>query len=155
MSIKQVGFDDLLVKNDQTSTRKTPAKNSIRRKHTSKSTKSIATGNTNKSNNKTKKGISPKKISFSQEDMDKLCEIYDWYMLVKDLDILKEVNLKDASTSINIEKDILKTTKRVSINLDKDVWDDFSALCSNVGQKKNEVLSQVIKDFINNHKDLV
>src|SRR3712207_9589824 len=102
MAIKQVGFDDLLAKTDQTSKKKT----------------------SNRS------GISKKKITFSQEDMDKLCEIYDWYMLVKDLDVLKEVKLKDTTTSISIEKDILKTSKRVSVNIDKDVWDDFSALCS-------------------------
>lgn len=192
MTIKQVGFEDLLNKTDskskdkksdnkevKTSSAKSSAKNtkttmtSSAKTSTSKtsSTKASSTNTktrkatpknpaSNKKNSKTDSAAvtrksSPKRVSLSQDDMDKLCEIYDWYLLVKDLAPLKKIKLSDKSTKINLENDIVKESKRISINIDKEIWEDFDALCSNIGQKKNEVLTQVIKDFINDHKDLV
>ena len=167
MTIKQVGFEDLLNKTDskskkqksdnkevKTSSAKSSAKNTKTRKTTTKNPAA------NKKNSKTGSAAvtrksSPKRVSLSQDDMDKLCEIYDWYLLVKDLAPLKKIKLSDKSTKIDLENDIVKESKRVSINMDKEIWEDFDALCSNIGQKKNEVLTQVIKDFINDHKDLV
>ena len=97
MTIKQVGFEDLLNKTDskskkqksdnkevKTSSAKSSAKNTKTRKTTTKNPAA------NKKNSKTGSAAvtrksSPKRVSLSQDDMDKLCEIYDWYLLVKDL----------------------------------------------------------------------
>lgn len=182
MTIKQVRFEDLLNKTDsknkdkksdnkevktssaKTNTTKTNTEKTSSTKASSTNTKTRKITNKNLAANKknskagsaavTRKS-SPKRVSLSQDDMDKLCEIYDWYLLVKDLAPLKKIKLSDKSTKIDLENDIVKESKRVSINIDKEIWEDFDALCSNIGQKKNEVLTQVIKDFINDHKDLV
>lgn len=176
MTIEQVGFEDLLMnidsKNTKSSTTVGNTKKSTRNKKQSSTkatsdkasskkqsnikTSASKTSNKKESNPKTAKKNSPsKKITFSQDDMDKLCEIYDWYLLVKELDVLKTINLSDRSSKIELERDIVKEVKRVSLNIDKDVWEDFSALCTNIDQKKNEVLTQIIKNFISDHKDLV
>lgn len=94
------------------------------------------------------------KVSVSQEDMDKLCEVYDWYMQVKDLDIIKE-KTKIKKTSIKIEDDIIKTKKRISAVVDNDVWAAFDRLCNNTEEKKGEMLTFAIKDFLLKHKDLI
>ena len=120
MTIKQVGFEDLLNKTDskskkqksdnkevKTSSAKSSAKNTKTRKTTTKNPAA------NKKNSKTGSAAvtrksSPKRVSLSQDDMDKLCEIYDWYLLVKDLAPLKKIKLSDKSTKIDLENDIVK-----------------------------------------------
>ena len=94
------------------------------------------------------------KVSVSQEDMDKLCEVYDWYMQVKDLDIIKE-KTKIKKTSIKIEDDIIKNKKRISAVIDSDVWAAFDRLCNNTEEKKGEMLTFVLKNFLLKHKDLI
>ena len=52
----------------------------------------------NKVENKTTKRQIPKKdrkINITQEDLDKLCEVYDWYMEVKDLKSMKTNSSKN------------------------------------------------------------
>lgn len=94
------------------------------------------------------------KVSVSQEDMDKLCEVYDWYMQVKDLDIIKE-KTKIKKTSIKIEDDIIKNKKRISAVIDSDVWAAFDRLCNNTEEKKGEMLTFALKNFLLKHKDLI
>lgn len=102
---------------------------------------------------KTVKGKNSK-VSVSQEDMDKLCEVYDWYMQVKDLDIIKE-KTKIKKTSIKIEDDIIKNKKRISAVIDSDVWAAFDRLCNNTEEKKGEMLTFALKNFLLKHKDLI
>lgn len=105
----------------------------------------------------TKKKATPKKdrkINISQEDMDKLCEVYDWYLSVKDTISYNAATEKAENKDIVIEKRDIKDTKRASINIEREVWEDFDVLCSNLGFKKNEVLTQIIKDFLREHRNL-
>ncbi len=85
--------------------------------------------------------------------MDKLCEVYDWYMAIKDLDPLKQVKHIE-NTNIKIEEDIIKQAKKVSITIDQDVWENFSTLATNISQKKGPLLTEILKEYLLKHRDL-
>lgn len=94
-----------------------------------------------------------RKINMTQEDMDKLCEVYDWYMQVKDYRAVKPKrnNKKD----INMDKRELKDLKSTSIKVDKKTWEDFERICSNSQFSKIEILTQALNDFMNEYKYLL
>ena len=106
----------------------------------------------------TKKKTAPKKdrkINITQEDMDKLCEVYDWYLRVKDTISYNAATEEDSKNKdVIIEETELKDTKKAYLNIDRQTWEDFDVLCSNCGFKKNEVLTQIIKDFLREHRNL-
>lgn len=106
----------------------------------------------------TKKKTAPKKdrkINITQEDMDKLCEVYDWYLSVKDTISYNAATEEDSKNKdVIIEETELKDTKKAYLNIDRQTWEDFDVLCSNCGFKKNEVLTQIIKDFLREHRNL-
>lgn len=106
----------------------------------------------------TKKKTTPKKdrkINITQEDMDKLCEVYDWYLSVKDTISYNAATEEDSKNKdVVIEETELKDTKKAYLNIDRQTWEDFDVLCSNCGFKKNEVLTQIIKDFLREHRNL-
>ena len=106
----------------------------------------------------TKKKMVPKKdrkINITQEDMDKLCEVYDWYLSVKDTISYNAATEEDSKNKdVIIEETELKDTKKAYLNIDRQTWEDFDVLCSNCGFKKNEVLTQIIKDFLREHRNL-
>ncbi len=106
----------------------------------------------------TKKKTVPKKdrkINITQEDMDKLCEVYDWYLSVKDTISYNAATEEDSKNKdVVIEETELKDTKKAYLNIDRQTWEDFDVLCSNCGFKKNEVLTQIIKDFLREHRNL-
>lgn len=111
-----------------------------------------------KSTASTKKRTAPKKdrkINITQEDMDKLCEVYDWYLSVKDTISYNAATEDDSKNKdVVIEETDLKDTKKAYLNIDRQTWEDFDVLCSNCGFKKNEVLTQIIKDFLREHRNL-
>ena len=111
-----------------------------------------------KSTTTTKKKTVPKKdrkINITQEDMDKLCEVYDWYLSVKDTISYNAATEEDSKNKdVIIEETELKDTKKAYLNIDRQTWEDFDVLCSNCGFKKNEVLTQIIKDFLREHRNL-
>ena len=138
-------------------------------KNSSKSVKSNAKGN-NKIKNKSKKSeitqkeegdkkktAKPKKdrkINISQDDMDKLCEVYDWYIQVKDnkaLQVKKTSNKKD----ILLENGNVKDIKSVNIRVEKETWEEFERLCSNSSFNKKEIITQALKDFMKTYKNLL
>ncbi len=95
-----------------------------------------------------------RKINITQEDLDKLCEVYDWYMEVKDLKSMKSksnTNKKD----IRIEDTNLESLKSTSIKVDKKTWEDFERLCSNSKFSKQEIITQALKDFMKEYKNLL
>ena len=106
----------------------------------------------------TKKKTAPKKdrkINITQEDMDKLCDVYDWYLSVKDTISYNAATEEDSKNKdVIIEETELKDTKKAYLNIDRQTWEDFDVLCSNCGFKKNEVLTQIIKDFLREHRNL-
>ena len=93
------------------------------------------------------------RVSFTQDELDKLCEVYDWYMAIKDLDPLKQVKHIE-NTNIKIEEDIIKQAKKVSITIDRDVWENFSTLATNISQKKGPLLTEILKEYLLKHRDL-
>ncbi|MEG0249808.1 MAG: DNA-binding protein [Peptostreptococcus sp.] len=132
---------------------KNSSEKSLNKKTTSLSKKNTKASPKKSVSKRTVKGKNSK-VSVSQEDMDKLCEVYDWYMQVKDLEILKE-KTKIKKTSIKIENDIIKEKKRISAVVDNEVWSAFDRLCNNTEEKKGEMLTFAIKDFLLKHKDLI
>ena len=102
-------------------------------------------------NTKTSKTKKDKKINLTQEDLDKLCEVYDWYLEIKDCK-----SLKPKKTKKEIVVDFEKTEdKTVSMKVDKGVWEDFLRLCSNTSHDRKTLLTQALSDFMKVHKDLL
>ena len=122
--------------------------------------KNVKKGLSTKESNNLNKSIkrqTPKKdrkINITQDDLDKLCEVYDWYMEVKDLKSIKnkpKTNKKD----IKVEDTNLTDLKSTSIKVDKSTWEDFERLCSNSEFTKQEIITQALKDFMKEYKNLL
>ena len=125
------------------------------KKTTPKKTKVAEQNNKNEKvkvkNAKTSKTKKDKKINLTQEDLDKLCEVYDWYLEIKDCK-----SLKPKKTKKEIVVDFEKTEdKTVSMKVDKGVWEDFLRLCSNTSHDRKTLLTQALSDFMKVHKDLL
>ena len=119
-----------------------------------KETDIIATVEKPPSKNKSTKPKKDKKINITQEDLDKLCEVYDWYMEVKDLKSMK-IKAKTNKKDIKIEDTNIDTLKSTSIKVDKKTWQDFERLCSNSKFTKQEIITQALKDFMKEYKNLL
>ncbi|KMW24976.1 MAG: DNA-binding protein [Intestinibacter bartlettii] len=125
------------------------------KKTTPKKTKIAEQSNKNEKvkvkNTKTSKTKKDKKINLTQEDLDKLCEVYDWYLEIKDCK-----SLKPKKTKKEIVVDFEKTEdKTVSMKVDKGVWEDFLRLCSNTSHDRKTLVTQALSDFMKVHKDLL
>ena len=125
------------------------------KKTTPKKTKVAEQSNKNEKvkvkNIKTSKTKKDKKINLTQEDLDKLCEVYDWYLEIKDCK-----SLKPKKTKKEIVVDFEKTEdKTVSMKVDKGVWEDFLRLCSNISHDRKTLVTQALSDFMKVHKDLL
>ena len=125
------------------------------KKTTPKKTKVAEQNNKNEKvkvkNTKTSKTKKDKKINLTQEDLDKLCEVYDWYLEIKDCKYLKPKKTKK-----EIVVDFEKTEdKTVSMKVDKGVWEDFLRICSNTSHDRKTLLTQALSDFMKVHKDLL
>lgn len=125
------------------------------KKTTPKKTKVAEQSNKNEKvkvkNTKTGKTKKDKKINLTQEDLDKLCEVYDWYLEIKDCKYLKPKKTKK-----EIVVDFEKTEdKTVSMKVDKGVWEDFLRLCSNTSHDRKTLVTQALSDFMKVHKDLL
>ena len=125
------------------------------KKTTPKKTKVAEQSNKNEKvkvkNTKTSKTKKDKKINLTQEDLDKLCEVYDWYLEIKDCKYLKPKKTKK-----EIVVDFEKTEdKTVSMKVDKGVWEDFLRLCSNTSHDRKTLVTQALSDFMKVHKDLL
>lgn len=147
----QVSFvDNTLIKSEQNKKENKPKsakKSSIEKKLKSKEDTKDVTKNKQKST-KVKKD---RKINLTQEDLDKLCEVYDWYLEVRDCKSLKPKKQKK-SIAIDFEE---TSDKTVNLKVDKGVWDDFLRLCSNSSYDRKTLVTQALYDFMKNHKDLL
>lgn len=136
-NIKQLELTiDSLKKSDKKNVNKTKSKD------TKKETK--------KNTNKVYKS-KPAKVNVSAEDLDKLCEVYDWYLSVKDIKSLQPKTKKD----INIEKCNMNNLKATRVQVEKSTWEEFERLCSNSKYSKQEIITQAIKDFLKQYKHLI
>ena len=139
-------------------------------KDTKKSSKSKIKGNNstkeinkNKENINSKENVNKKrkttpkkdkKINISQEDIDKLCEVYDWYIEVKDNKVFKPKKLSNKN-DVLLDKTNINDFKSVNIRVDKQTWEDFERLCSNSSFNKKEIITQALKDFMKTYKNLL
>ena len=111
--------------------------------------------NNSKKNNVTKiKSKKDRKINITQEDLDKICEVYDWYLEVKDYKSMKPRKTSNKKDVI-IEDKELKDVKGTSIKVDKNTWEEFERLCSNSEFSKQQILTQALKDFMKEYKHLL
>ena len=81
-------------------------------------------------------------------------KFYDWYMEVKDLKSMK-IKAKTNKKDIKIEDTNIDTLKSTSIKVDKKTWQDFERLCSNSKFTKQEIITQALKDFMKEYKNLL
>ncbi|WP_373601403.1 DNA-binding protein [Paraclostridium bifermentans] len=107
----------------------------------------------NKKNTKVYKA-KPAKVNVSAEDLDKLCEVYDWYLSVKDLKPLQP-KVKKTKKDVIIEDINIKEVKATRIQVEKATWEDFERLCSNSEYSKQEIITQAIREFLKQYKNLI
>ena len=147
----QIMFEQL---KDKDTTKKVSIKKSASKKDNLKSKLKKDESKLAVSKTKTRKAKKDRKINITQEDLDKLCEVYDWYMQVKDYK-----SMKPKSTSkkkdILVEQLEIKELKNTSIKIDKNVWEEFERLCSNSQFSKQQIITQALKDFMKEYKHLL
>lgn len=102
----------------------------------------------------TKKAKKDRKINITQDDLDKLCEVYDWYLEVKDYKCMKPKKTSNKK-DVNLDEKVIHEIKSTNIKVDKKVWEDFERLCSNSKFSKQEVITQALKDFMKEYRDLI
>lgn len=159
--INQIAFMDINEKNNKDNKKKSVEKKAtVKKEDVVKSPKKKTTAknsvkDTNILKGKTKRAQPKKdrKINITQEDMDKLCEVYDWYMQIKDYKAIKPK--KNNKKDVSIDKRELKDLKSTSIKVDKKTWEDFERICSNSQFTKTEILTQALNDFMNEYKHLL
>src|SRR5699024_5473079 len=134
IEFKQIEFEENKNTNKNKSTKtkenKTTSKKEKETTKTGKTKESNLKKNIKVENKTTKRQIPKKdrKINITQEDLDKLCEVYDWYMEVKDLKSMKSNSSKNKK-DIKIEDTNLESLKSTNIKVDKKTWEDFERLC--------------------------
>ncbi|WP_419743209.1 DNA-binding protein [Paraclostridium dentum] len=96
----------------------------------------------------------PAKVNVSAEDLDKLCEVYDWYLSVKDIKSLKP-KITKSKKDILIEKCDMTDLKSTRVQVEKSTWEEFERLCSNSDHTKQEIITQAIKEFLKQYKNLI
>ena len=103
-----------IIKSKKTSNKEDKTKKEVIKKVDNKSNKqskskqSLNTDTIQKKNVKMKSVRKDRKINITQEDLDKLCEVYDWYMEVKDLKSMKskpKTNKKDIKVVYYTDKE--------------------------------------------------
>ena len=157
-NLSQISFIEINSK-EKKDIKKTSKKNLVTKKNTKNENnklkkdeekiKDIANKKVNKKNKK------DRKINLTQEDMDKLCEVYDWYLQVRDNKNIKPKKIISNKKDINIEEKELKELKSTSIKVDKSTWEEFERLCSNSNFSKQQIITQALKDFMKEYKHLL
>lgn len=149
-------IDESQISFDNVNSTKKSSKSKLKTKDTKEKSKTKETIKPKEKVNKKKSTIpkKDKKINICQDDIDKLCEVYDWYIEVKDNKVFrpkKESNKKD----IVLDTEELSDVKSANIRVDKQTWEDFERLCSNSSYNKKEILTQALKDFMKVYKNLL
>lgn len=154
-SDSQISFEDI---NNKSKIKPKSTKKEISKKETAKKNKfqkeTVKKADTKKTMSKKVTPKKDKKINISQEDLDKLCEVYDWYIEVKDNKALRPKKLSNKK-DIVIEDENIKDIKSVNVRVDKGTWEEFERLCSNSSYSKKEIVTQALKDFMKAYKSLL
>ena len=86
--------------------------------------------------------------------MDKLCEVYDWYLEVKDYKSMKPKRTSKKK-DVLIDNLEIKELKSTSIKVEKNTWEEFERLCSNSEFSKQQIITQALKDFMKEYRNLL
>lgn len=145
----QISFDNV------NSTKKS-SKSKLKTKDTKEKSKTKETIKPKEKVNKKKSTIpkKDKKINICQDDIDKLCEVYDWYIEVKDNKVFRPKKVSNKK-DIVLDTEEISDVKSANIRVDKQTWEDFERLCSNSSYNKKEILTQALKDFMKVYKNLL
>ncbi|WMT80489.1 DNA-binding protein [Terrisporobacter mayombei] len=149
-------FDESQLSFDSADNTKKSSKSKLKTNDAKEKTKNKETIKTKEKVNK-KKSTMPKKdkkININQDDIDKLCEVYDWYIEVKDNKIFRPKKVSNKKDII-LDNEEISDLKSVNIRVDKQTWEDFDRLCSNSSYNKKEILTQALKDFMKAYKNLL
>ena len=73
---------------------------------------------------------------------------------IKDLKTLQSKKRK-ATKDLIIEECDMSNLKSVSIKVEKSTWEEFERLCSNSEYKKQEIITQALKNFLKENKNLL
>ncbi|MEG2788706.1 MAG: DNA-binding protein [Romboutsia sp.] len=119
------------------------------KKTTNKSTTKSHLANSNKISK-----AKPAKVNVSAQDLDKLCEVYDWYLSIKDIKTLQPKG-KKAKKDVIIDACNMSELKASRVQIEKSTWEEFERLCSNSKHTKQEILTQAIKEFLQQYKHLI
>lgn len=150
----QIMFEDIKEKDNKENTKKVSIKKNISKKDNTKSKSKEVETKIVVNKPKITKVKKDRKINITQEDLDKLCEVYDWYMQVKDYKSMKPKKTSKKK-DILIEQLEIKEVKSTSIKVDKNVWGEFERLCSNSDFNKQQIITQALKDFMKEYKHLL
>ncbi len=157
-TLNQISFTEIDSKEDK-SIKIDSKKNISTKKNTNGKNNKLKKDNENLkdiSNKKVnKKAKKDRKINLTQEDLDKLCEVYDWYLQVKDNKSMKPKKIRSNKKDINIEQIELKELRSTNIKVDKSTWEEFERLCSNSNFSKQQIITQALKDFMKEYKHLL
>jgi len=150
----QIMFEQVKEKDNKEKSKKVSIKKNISKKNIEKLNNKKFESKTTLSKSKTTKVKKDRRINITQDDLDKLCEVYDWYMQVKDYKSMKPKNTYKKK-DVLIEELEMKEVKSTSIKVDKGVWEEFERLCSNSEFNKQQIITQALKDFMKEYKHLL
>ena len=147
-------FEQIKEKDNKEKSKKVSIKKNISKKNIEKLNNKKFESKTTLSKSKTTKVKKDRRINITQDDLDKLCEVYDWYMQVKDYKSMKPKNISKKK-DVLVEELEMKEVKSTSIKVDKSVWEEFERLCSNSEFNKQQIITQALKDFMKEYKHLL
>lgn len=149
-------IDESQISFDNVNSTKKSSKSKLKTKDTKEKSKTKETIKTKEKVNKKKSTIpkKDKKINICQDDIDKLCEVYDWYIEVKDNKVFRPKKVSNKK-DIVLDTEEISDVKSANIRVDKQTWEDFERLCSNSSYNKKEILTQALKDFMKVYKNLL
>lgn len=149
-------IDESQLSFDNVNSTKKSSKSKLKTKDTKEKSKTKETIKPKEKVNKKKSTIpkKDKKINICQDDIDKLCEVYDWYIEVKDNKVFRPKKVSNKK-DIVLDTEEISDVKSANIRVDKQTWEDFERLCSNSSYNKKEILTQALKDFMKVYKNLL
>lgn len=151
--IKQLELTMNSTKSSKTATKESKTSTKAKKNNTSSTTSKKSSKPSTTKSQKVYKS-KPAKVNVSAEDLDKLCEVYDWYLSVKDIKSLKP-KITKSKKDILIEECDMTDLKSTRVQVEKSTWEEFERLCSNSDHTKQEIITQAIKEFLKQYKNLI
>ncbi|EQK41681.1 MULTISPECIES: hypothetical protein [Paraclostridium] len=151
--VKQLELTMNSTKSSKTATKESKTSTKAKKNNTSSTTSKKSSKPSTTKSQKVYKS-KPAKVNVSAEDLDKLCEVYDWYLSVKDIKSLKP-KITKSKKDILIEECDMTDLKSTRVQVEKSTWEEFERLCSNSDHTKQEIITQAIKEFLKQYKNLI